>query len=220
MVWHKDAPKEFEQYTDAEPFRLDGSDRSESGKIFTPTNIAFAEDGGFYVADGYGSNYIIRYDKDANPIDIWGGTGSEPGKVKTPHSIWLDDRPGREPSLVVTDRANARLQYFSLSGKHLSFFDDMLFPADFDIRGDVMVVADLHARVTLLDKDNRVIVHLGDDPEWRKQVLDGFKIRNQPERWQPGKFIHPHDACFDQNGNIYVAEWVTIGRVSLLKHVG
>jgi len=221
MVWHKDAPKEFKQYDKAKPFRLDGTTRSEHGKVFCPTNIAFAPDGGFYVADGYGSNYIIRYDKDANPMAIWGGFGSEPGKMKTPHSVWLDDRPGREPALVVADRANARLQYFAFDGKHLGFVEDMLFPADFDLRGDVMLVPDLHARVTLLDRDNQVLAQLGDDPEWREQVLaDGLKMRNQPERWLPGKFVHPHDACFDAQGNIYVAEWVTVGRISFLRHVG
>ncbi len=41
---------------------------------------------------------------------------------------------------------------------------------------------------------------LGYDPDWTKQVLDGFKIRTQPDRWPAGKFIHPHDACFDKNG--------------------
>ena len=97
----------------------------------------------------------------------------------------------------------------------------MLFPADIDLRGDVLLVPDLHARITLLDIDNRVIAHLGHDPAWLKQVLaDNFAMRRQPQRWQPGKFIHPHDACFDHNGNIYLAEWVAIGRVSLLKHVG
>ncbi|HVJ69698.1 MAG TPA: hypothetical protein VM510_17100, partial [Caulifigura sp.] len=29
----------------------------------------------------------------------------------------------------------------------------------------------------------------------------------------------PHDACFDPQGNIYVAEWVATGRVSKLKRV-
>ena len=220
MVWYKDAPKEFEPFADAQPFRLDGTGKTEMGKVFKPTNIAFAPDGGFYVADGYGTGRIIRYDKDAQPVDIWGSSGTEPGQMRTPHSIWLDDRPGREVSLVVADRANARLQYFSLDGEHLSIVEGMLFPADFDIRGDLMLVPDLHARLTLLDKDNRVLAHLGDDPQWRKQVLDGFKMRDQPERWQPGKFIHPHDACFDREGNIYVAEWVTIGRISRLRHVG
>ncbi|MGA2700319.1 MAG: hypothetical protein ABSH35_04400 [Isosphaeraceae bacterium] len=60
---------------------------------------------------------------------------------------------------------------------------------------------------------------LGYDPYWTKQVLDGFKIRTQPDRWPAGKFIHPHDACFDKNGNIFVTEWVAMGQVSFLRHV-
>ena len=142
--------------------------------------------------------------------------------MKTPHGIWLDDRPGRPgaPGLVVADRANARLQYFTLDGKHIGFVNDLLFPAHFDIRGDVLLVPDLHARVSLFDKNNTPIVHLGDDPEWRKVVLDGFKVRGDESCWQPGKFVHPHDACFDKDGNIFVIEWVQTGRVTLLRHVG
>jgi hypothetical protein len=188
-------------------------------KQFSPTNVAFAPDGGFYVGDGYGSHFIHQYDKDVKWVRTWGGAGTEPGKMRTPHGLWLDDRPGRKPSLVVADRANARLQYFTLDGKHLGFVKDLLFPAHFDIRGEVLLVPDLHARVSLFDKDNKPIVHLGDDAEWRKKVLDGFKMRAKPEAWQAGKFVHPHDACFDKDGNIFVVEWVQTGRVTFLRHV-
>lgn len=119
--------------------------------------------------------------------------------------------------VVVADRANARLQYFTPDGKPVRILGGVSFPAHFDLRGDVMLVPDLHARVSLFDKDNNVITHLGYDPEWTKQVLDGFKMRSQPERWQPGRFIHPHDACFDRDGNIFVVEWVATGRVSKLR---
>lgn len=37
-------------------------------------------------------------------------------------------------------------------------------PDHIDVRGDLLLIADLHARVTLLDKDNQVITHLGFDP--------------------------------------------------------
>ena len=40
--------------------------------------------------------------------------------------------------------------------------------------------------IPLFDKDNNVLVHLGYDPDWTKQVLDGFKIRTQPNRWPAG----------------------------------
>lgn len=186
---------------------------------YSPTNVAFGPDGGFYIGDGYGAHFIHQYDKDARWVRTWGGEGTVPGKMKTPHGLWLDNRPGREPSLVVADRANARLQYFTLDGQHLSLMTDVSFPAHFDIRGEVLLVPDLHARVTLLDKDNRVLTHLGFDPEWTKRVLDGFQMRGQPETWEEGRFLHPHDACFDKDGNIFVVEWVLKGRVSRLRLV-
>jgi hypothetical protein len=204
IVWTRGFPGEPNKYTQVEQF--------------SPTNVAFAPDGGFYVGDGYGLHFIHQYDRDAKWVRTWGGEGTAPGKMRTPHGIWLDDRPGRKPALVVADRANARLQYFSLQGKHLGFVQGLLFPAHFDIRGEVLLVPDLHARVSLFDRDNKVIAHLGDDAEWRKKVLaPGFPVRSRPREWLPGKFVHPHDACFDKDGNIFVVEWVHTGRVTLLK---
>lgn len=206
-VWRLEKPAEPDVYADPK-------------QPYAPTNIAFAPDGGFYVADGYGSHYIHQYDRDAKWVRTWGGEGTEPGKMKTPHSVWLDDRPGRQPALVVCDRANARLQYFSLAGQHLSFVHDVSFPADVDLRGDVLMCPDLHARITLFDRDNRVITHLGYDSHWTEEVLkDNFQLRTQPERFPEGRFIHPHDACFDADGNIYVAEWVPTGRLTKLRRV-
>ncbi len=74
--------------------------------------------------------------------------------MRTPHGIWLDNRPGRDVALVVADRANARLQYFTLDGKFIEIVEGVSFPAHFDIRGTELLVPDLHARVTILDKDN------------------------------------------------------------------
>lgn len=204
VVWKRTHPTEAKVYKDNSTYR--------------PTNIAFAPDGGFYVGDGYGSHYIHQYDKDAKWVRTWGGEGSEPGKMRTPHGLWLDNRPGRQTALVVADRANARLQYFTLDGKHLSFVNDVLFPAHFDIRGDVLLVPDLHARVSLFDRDNKPIVHLGDDAT-RIRADKGFTIRRDPSKWVAGKFVHPHDACFDKDGNIYVVEWMDTGRVTLLRHL-
>jgi hypothetical protein len=73
--------------------------------------------------------------------------------------------------VVVADRANKRLQWFTLEGKHLKTLDGFILPANIDAHGDVLLVPDLSARITLLDKNDEVIVHLGEDPEWREQVL-------------------------------------------------
>ncbi len=208
-VWEFQQPKESGRYRDVNQFN--------------PTNIAFAPDGGFYVADGYGANFIHQYDKDLKWVRTWGGGGKDVGQFQTPHGIWLDDRPGTPPAIVVADRANARLQYFALDGTpqpERMVKETVSFPAHFDIRGKELLVPDLHARVTILDKDNKVIVHLGYDPEWTKQALNGFRMRGQPSQWQDGRFVHPHDACWDKTGNIYVVEWVAAGRVTKLKHVG
>ena len=209
-VWRIGRPQQPELYQDKK-------------NRYSPTNVAFGPDGSLYVGDGYGSHFIHHYDRDARPIGVFGGKGKAAGKLSTPHGLWLDDRPGRQPSLIVADRANARLQYFTLDGEHLGFVNEVSFPADIDIRGQVMLVPELHARITLFDKENNVITHLGYDPEWTKKALErdgrGFKLRRHPEQWQTGRFVHPHDACFDHEGNIYVTEWVPTGRVSFLRKV-
>ncbi len=195
---------------------------------YNPTNICWLPDGGFNVGDGYGSNYLLNYDKDGKLLKVFGGTGTEKGKMRTPHGQWLDARDPKKPALVVCDRANGRLQWFGLDGTPIDATEKekvVLFPAHAKTRGDVLMVPDLHARVSLFGKGNKPIVHLGDDGSeadtaWRKKVLDGFKVRQQPKEWPAGKFIHPHDAAFDKDGNIFVVEWVATGRVSLLKKVG
>ena len=205
-VWKLRYPREPEVYASVDKF--------------SPTNVCFGPDGGFYVGDGYGSDYIHQYDRNARWIRTWGGTGSEPGQMKTPHGLWLDDRPSRDASLVVADRANARLQYFTLDGQHLGFVEGLSFPADIDIQGETMLVPDLHARVTLLNERNEFIAHLGYEQAWTDAVLaDKFRMRKEPSRWEAGRFVHPHDACFDKHGNIFVAEWVEPGRVTFLRRV-
>ena len=182
---------------------------------YSPTNLAVAPNGDLYVADGYGSSYINQYNRKGEYIRTFGGKGKEPGQVDCPHGIALDRRGG-EPVLMVADRANNRIQRFSLDGRHLSFVEGTNLPCHFHYfaNGDV-VVPDLGARVTLLDRENRVVEHLGDDSgsEWketRKLSRDHFTA---------GKFVCPHGACFDHEGNIFVVEWVEVGRVTKLRRV-
>lgn len=189
---------------------------------YNPTNICFLPDGGFNVGDGYGSNYMFNYDKDGKLVKVFGGPGNKLGQLATPHGQWVDARKKDKPVLIVCDRANARLQTFALDGTPISATEPkktVLFPAHAKTRGDVLLVPDLHARVSLLDKELKPIVHLGEDPAWRDKVLK-TNVRAKPKEWVAGKFVHPHDAAFDKNGNIFVVEWVSTGRVTFLKHVG
>jgi len=208
LVWQKsfdDIRRETGQYTGEKP-------------RFRATNCSFSPDGGVFLGDGYGSSLIHQYDAGLKYLRTVGKQGTEPGQFRTPHGQWLDERDGT-PKLAVCDRANARLQFFDMTGKHLSILDGFLFPADIDIQGNLMLVPDLHCRLTLLDRENRVLAQIGDDEQWRAMVLADNAFRNKPELWKPGKFIHPHDACFDRNGNIVVTEWVDQGRVTFLEKV-
>lgn len=214
-VWSKRAPMESKAYAageDTDPKKIWGRDR------FMPTNFAFLDDGGFLLADGYGSFQIHRYDKNANWVSSFGGPGAGEGKFDTPHGIWIDRRPGRTPSIVVCDRAHHTLQYLTMEGKHLETMPGFGLPANVDTHQDLMVVPELVARLTLLNSKNEVVARLGEDVDRLK--ADGkFEIRGNRERWQVGKFVHPHDACFDPQGNLFVAEWVATGRITRLKRL-
>lgn len=212
-VWQKFAPMESGKYAEGEataPKKVWGRDR------FMPTNFAFLPDGGFYLADGYGSFCIHRYDKDANWLSCFGGPGKGEGTFNTPHGLWLDDREGRQAELVVTDRANHTLQFFDIDGKYLRTMPGFGLPANVASFGSLLLVPELHARVSLLDAQNNVVARLGADVQ---RVTSGDSIRTKPDQWIDGKFVHPHDACFNNRGNIMVAEWVGTGRVSKLTKV-
>lgn len=211
VVWAKGRP-ECDEYQD-------------KSKPFKPTNVAFSPDGGFFVADGYGSHHVLKYDKDGKLLKVFGGAGDKPGQFQTPHGIGcFSAKPGLD-FLIVCDRANARLQTFDLQGnfKMASKQGEFLFPANMDTNQTAFLVPDLHARIAIRPIASETTHYLADDPNWRATVVESLKtktpIRTQPKLWPAGKFIHPHDACFDAAGNIYVAEWVQGGRITFLKRV-
>ncbi len=213
LVWTKHAPMEAGVYAEGEdtaPAKVWGRNR------FMPTNFAFLDDGGFLLADGYGSFKIHRYDKDAKWISCFGGAGAGEGTFNTAHGIWIDNRPGREKSIVVTDRAHNTLQIFDMDGNYRETLPGFGLPANVDTWQNLMLVPELKAQVTLLDENNKVVARLG-SAVGRLNEID--KLRVKPDQWVDGQFVHPHDACFAPNGDIFVAEWVGTGRVTWLERV-
>ena len=203
-VWVKGYPAQSGVYAKADEFK--------------PTGIAVAPNGDFYVTDGYGKNYIHHYRASGEYVNSWGGRGTEDGKFNTPHAIIVDAR-GKEPLVLVTDRAQHRLQWFTLDGAHVRTLpgdgDLLRLPATLHIRGTDLVVGDLSGRVTILDRHHKLVTHLGDNIDPKKRATNQVK----PERWLDGQFISPHGICWDQQGNLYGEEWLQTGRIIKLKRV-
>ena len=213
-VWEKYAPMDSGVYRkDEAKIRVKRWGRD----AFMPTNFAFLDDGGFLLTDGYGSWYVHRYDKEGNWVSKFGGPGEGEGKFNLPHGIWIDRRPGRKERIVVCDRAHHTLQYFNMEGKYLETLKGYGLPANCDTYKNLLLVPELQARVTLLNEKNEIVVQLGEDVERVTKTVKG--VRNDPKKWIDGKFVHPHDACFDHDGNILVAEWVATGRVTRLRRL-
>ena len=217
-VWFRKAPMESGAYAPGEDISTKPSWNRQG---FLPTNIAFLDDDTtkapeFFLADGYGSFKIHRYDATGTWQSCFGGAGKGEGTFNTPHGLWVDRRPGREPYIVVTDRANNTLQFFALDGTYKQTIPGFGLPANIDTWQGLLLVPELKACVTLLDADNKVVAQRGRAVERLDEIKD---LRGQPDKWLAGQFVHPNDACFAANGDIFVAEWVGTGRVTKLARV-
>lgn len=188
-----------------------------SAVVYRPTNVAIAPNGDIYVGDGYGSSFINQYDQKGGFIRTFAGMGKGDDQVDCPHGLWVDTR-AEKPVLVVTDRGNSRLQRFTLDGKHIdSIQGTSKMPCYLHERNGEVVIADLLSKVTILDRQNKVVASLGEG-EYTNQ--EWSTVRNQaPGTFAPGRFVCPHGACFDHEGNIFVVEWVEVGRVTKLRKV-
>ncbi len=201
VLWTIDAPMDSGAY--------------EKPEQFVPTSVAVAENGDVYVGDGYGKSWIHRFDRDRKRIHSWGGWGTEPGKMKSPHGIAIVERRGRS-WLYVCDRENSRLQVFDLEGRHVGFVEPGLRrPSNLHQRGESLAVADLEGRVTILDGNDKIVCHLGDNPDPAKRANNGVPM----DQWVDGAFTSPHNARFDAEGNLFVLDWVSSGRLSKLLRV-
>ena len=129
--------------------------------------------------------------------------------------MWVDTR-GAEPELIVADRENHRLQRFDRQGQLLGVVEGMLRrPCKIQQRGEYLVIPDLAGRVTILDGDNQLVTHLGDNPDVAKRADNGVP----PDEWVDGEFIAPHSAVWDQDGNLYVMDWNRHGRITKLRRL-
>ena len=178
-------------------------------KGFNPCAVTVAPDGSIFVADGYGSNYVLKFDKDRKFVKAFGGPGEEEGKFKTCHGIGLDTRSGK-PLLLVCNRNNNRVEHWDLDGNFVEVIQkDLRMPAAVHIRGDYAVFPELQGRVTVLDKAGAIVAQVGDNPIPGQRANFGLP----EDQWKDGICNSPHGASIDKDGNLIVSEWSKFGHL-------
>ena len=178
------------------------------------TAVAVAPDGSIFCSMGYGAQFIHKFDAAGKHLKTFGGKGEgEQVLTNTSHGLKVDLRFG-EPRLLVCDRENRRLFHTDLEGNWIGeYATGLRRPCAVSIRGDFCAVAELEARVTILDKSGAAVAFLGDNPD-RKQWA---KFPIPLEEMQLGIFTAPHGLSFDRDGNLYVEDWNKTGRVTKLR---
>jgi hypothetical protein len=184
---------------------------------YRPTETAVGPNGDIYVADGYGSQWILRFDAKGNFISKFGGKSTQPvnaGKFIQAHGVALDTR-GEESLLVCTARIRNEFHWFTLEGQ---FVRTVYLPGAYVSRP---VISGQHLYsgvcfgtfendfrmwqgrgfVTVLDDQDRVVSNPGGRaPEYRDGKLVQL-IQDQPV------FKNCHDVCVDRAGDLYACQW-------------
>ena len=153
-----------------------------------PTDFALGPDGEMYISDGYGNARVHKYSPDGELIKSWGQPGTGPSEFDLPHCVRVDPRN----RLMVADRENNRIQFFTLDGEYIEEWGDLLQPDTIYIDDDDLVyIAELGQRISIMTLDGEVVSQWGSEP--------GSTV--------PGEFFAgPHGIWLDSHGDIYVGE--------------
>ena len=185
---------------------------------FLPTESAVGPTGDIYVADGYGSQWVLQYTGRGEFIRKFGGPGDEDAQLATAHGVAIDSRDPANPTLLVTSRAHNSFKRFTLDGGYL---ETIFLPGAYVCRpvihGEHLFAGVCWSRlrylnqtpnsgfVTILDRGGRVISNPGGTaPEYRNGELQ-LMVQDKPA--VDGILMHCHDVCIDDDENVYVCQW-------------
>jgi sugar lactone lactonase YvrE len=169
-----------------------------------PTNVALASNGELYVCDGYGNARVHRFTADGKLIQSWGEPGIGPSQFNLPHGIAID----AEGKVLVADRENDRIQFFSADGEYLDQWIHVQRPTDIVIDSEGLIyISSLWWRVGQHSFVNGPIKY---DLPGHISVLDpnGNVLLRwiSADRCASGNFVAPHTLCVDSHGDLYVGE--------------
>jgi len=169
-----------------------------------PTNVAIAPNGDLYASDGYGNASVHHFSADGRLIKTWGAPGNGPGQFNLVHGVAV----AADGRVLIADRENDRIQFFSPDGAYLDAWDHVQRPTNIAIDGEGRVyVSELWRRA---GEESMRLGVVPDDRPGRVGVYDAagnvLARFGGPDRCAPGNFVAPHDICVDSHGDLYVAE--------------
>jgi hypothetical protein len=193
--------------------------------IFKPTESAIGPNGDIYLADGYGSQYVLQFTKDGEFIrKIGEGRGVENNQFLTAHGVCIDYRGSGDPTLLITSRAANCFKRFTLDGTYIeritlpgafvcrpvihnnNLYSGVCWSSEIDfVEGENSThptrTNPNSGFVTILDQLGNVVSNPGGTkPSYENGTLQRM-LQDQPV------FNHCHDVCVDNDENLYVCQW-------------
>lgn len=189
---------------------------------FQPSETAVAPNGDIYVADGYGSNYVLQYDEHGRFIRKFGGQNNADKNydLHGAHGIAFDSRDAANPRLIVTSRSRQSFKYFTLDGKWIK----TVKMANLQVCRPVIHGENIYAGVCwshdfgkvdapkpwlvqtgftmVMDKNDQVVsCPGGTEPVYKDGKLQA--VAQDAAK----TFYHGHDVCVDEDESMYVCQW-------------
>lgn len=184
---------------------------------YAPTEAAVAPNGDVYVADGYGSQFILHFDSQGKFIRKFGGLSTQAmnaGKFMQAHGVTIDSR-GPTPLVLCTERVRNEFHWYTLEGQYVrSVYLPGAFMSRPVIAGDLLLSGVCFGMkpgdyrmwrergfIIILDKENRVI----SAPGGQAPVYEGDQVKVLLQ--DQAVFRNVHDVCVDDEGSLYACQW-------------
>ena len=176
--------KEFEPGSDSYSFNL-------------PTDVAVANDGSFYVSDGYGNSRIIKFSKDGYYQFEWGTFGNEKSQFNIPHGLDLDNNG----NVYVADRENNRIQKFDSLGNFIAEWKNQSIGQLYSV--NVNNYENYILGIDYIGLEN--MIPIGSDIIYLDLDLN-VKSRFGRSGSYDGQRTRYHDIQIDERGNMFVGD--------------